>query len=111
MAAPSLPGPVLVVETLGRSAQGEIGLEFGLEMTEPSALGQGFAIGFDTEQSEVKFFKLDDKILTKEELQRATVDLEADYQFLDEFFGKKAVERFGLPIYADGIRVYARKGD
>lgn len=66
-------------------------------------------VTYRSESPEIQFFKIDNKIYTKNELASKEIDLEHDYELTDFLFGKAAIEELGKFEYYQGVQVYIKK--
>lgn len=74
-----------------------------------SADGNEGHISYEVLSPEVEFFKVGNRVLTKNELEASGLSLENDYILEKTLFGKEAVDEFNNLDYAQGIGVYKSK--
>lgn len=67
------------------------------------------SISYEVLSPEIEFFKIGDRIFTKDELELSGLNLEKDYTLVKTLFGKEAVDEFKSLLYAQGIAVYKAK--
>lgn len=66
-------------------------------------------ISYEVLSPEIEFFKIGDRVLTKNELEQSGLNLEKDYILEKTLFGKNAVDEFNNLEYAQGISIYKSK--
>ena len=66
-------------------------------------------ISYEVVSPEIEFFKVGNRVLTKNELEASGLNLENDYTLEKTLFGKEAVDEFNNLDYAQGIGVYKSK--
>jgi hypothetical protein len=83
-------------------------VNLGFPSKNNSSLIEG-KLSYEVLQPTIEYFKVGNKIFTKNDLELATVNLDKVYFLEKTLFGKEAVDEFHDPKYAQGISIYKKK--